>query len=573
MVNAIINGKPLSVPEGTTILEAARQVQVAIPTLCKHPDLPPTAACGVCVVKVAGSDRMLRACCTPIEEGMQLITHDPEIIDVRRTVIELILSNHPSTCLTCGRNNTCELQRLASDFGIREDPYERIIEAVAPDRSTGAIVIEPDKCIHCGRCMEICQDLQDVWALSFLGRGFKARFAPVAGMPLDDSPCVICGQCSAHCPTGAIFELDDTRKVWDQLQSPEHYCVAQVAPSVRVALGEAFGCAPGTNLTGKIYTVLRRLGFQAVFDTNFGADVTVMEEAAEFIRRFVHGSGPLPLITTCCPSWVNYLETRAHDMIAHFSSCKSPHQILGALAKTYFARQAGVDPTKITMVSIMPCTSKKREISRTREMAASGYQDVDHVLTTREFARMIKQTGKDLLALPDGEPTHVMGDYSGAATIFGTTGGVMEAALRTASYMLTGANPPDSAFRPLRGLSGIKTQELTIAGRTLRVAAAHGLGNVETVLEQLRQARHAGEPPPYDFIEVMACPGGCVGGGGQIYGVTNEIRAARAEGLYRDDEGHTVRCAHDNPAIIALYDGLLEKPGSPVAEQLLHTHY
>jgi len=573
MIEIFINGRPIDVPEGITILEAAKKVQVKIPTLCHHPDLPPTAACGLCIVRIEGTAKLLRACCTPVEPGMRIVTHDPEIVEVRRTVLELILSNHPNDCLKCGRNQSCELQKLAADFGITEDIFQKFVGNIPKDDSTGAFVIEPDKCIHCGRCIEICQQVQGVWALSFLGRGFNSRFAPAAGMKLVESPCVVCGQCSSHCPTGAIFEKDDTLKVWQELQDPENHCVVQMAPVVRVALGEAFGMEPGTNVTGKLYTVLRRLGFKAVFDTTFGADVTIMEEASEFVERFIHGKGPLPLITTCCPSWVIYLEKQAPDMIEYFSSCKSPQQITGLLAKTYYAKKMGIDPSKIIVVSIMPCTSKKTEITRTEEMYASGYQDVDYSLTTRELARMIKQTGKDFANLPDSEPDHILGDYTGAGVIFGTTGGVMEAALRSAYYFITKEKLGAIEFEEIRGLKGVKELTIEVAGKKVRVAVAHGLGHVMSVLNRVRDAKAKGEPSPYDFIEVMACPGGCAGGGGQPYGVTDEIRTKRAQGLYQDDRDKKLRLSHENPYVQKLYDEYLQEPLSPIAHELLHTHY
>ena len=573
MIQATINQKSVTVPEGTSILEAARQVQVKIPTLCHHPDLPPTAACGICIVRLEGTQRMLRACCTPIEHGMKIITHDPEIVEVRRTVLELILSNHPNDCLKCGRNQSCELQNLAADFGIREELFDKFIRGIPKDDSTNAFVIEPDKCIHCGRCIEICQEVQGVWALSFLGRGFNSRFAPAAGQKLGDSPCVVCGQCASHCPTGAIFEKDDTLKVWHELQNPETFCVVQIAPVVRVAIGEAFGMPPGTNTTGKLYTVLRRLGFNAVFDTTFAADVTIMEEASEFVERFVHGKGPLPLITSCCPSWVIYLEKQAPDMVEYFSSCKSPQQISGLLTKTYYAEKMNIDPSKIVVVSIMPCTSKKTELTRTEEMFASGYQDVDYSLTTRELARMIKQTGKDFVNLPDSEPDHLLGDYTGAGVIFGTTGGVMEAALRTAYSFITKEKLGTLEFEGIRGLNGVKELSVEIAGRSVNVAVAHGLGNVMSVMNRVRDAKAKGEPSPYDFIEVMACPGGCAGGGGQPYGVTDDIRTARAQGLYQDDRGHEYRLSHENPCVQKLYAEFLGEPLSHKAHELLHTHY
>lgn len=573
MIKATINEITVEVEEGTSILDAAKKVQIKIPTLCKHPDLPASGACGICVVRVKGSRKLLRACCTPIEEGMNIATHDPEIVEIRRTVLELILSNHPDDCLTCGRNNNCELQTIASDFGIRQETFGKLSKELPLDDSTGTIVLEPQKCIKCGRCVEVCQDIQDVWALSFLQRGFFTRIAPAGDIKLGDSPCVRCGQCSAHCPTGAIFEKDDTAKAWTVLQDPEKFCVVQIAPSVRVAIGEAFGFPSGTNLTKKLYALLRRLGFKAVFDTNFGADVTIMEEASEFIERFAHNKGPLPLITTCCPSWVDFMEKFHGDMIEHFSSCKSPHEIVGVLSKTYYAQEKKIDPEKIVMVSIMPCTSKKYELTRTDEMFASGYQDVDIVLTTRELARMIKQAGLDFAHLPEEEADHMLGDYTGAGVIFGATGGVMEAALRTAYFLITEKNLPKVEFTPVRGLKGVKETSITIDDAKINIAVAHGLANVESVLQKVRDAKRNKEPLPYHFIEVMACPGGCIGGGGQPYGVTDEVRALRARGLYADDDNKGLRCSHENPYVQKLYNEFLGKPLGKKSQELLHTAY
>ena len=575
MIKAVINGLAVEVSEGTTILDAAKKVQTRIPTLCKHPDayLHASAACGVCIVKAKGTRKMLRACCTPLEEGMEITTHDPEIVSIRRTVVELFLSNHPNECLTCGRNNNCELQSLVADFGIREEFYEKIVRDLPKDDSTGNIVLEPRKCINCGRCVDVCQNVQDVWALTFLQRGFNTRMAPAGDISLADSPCVRCGQCSAHCPTGAIVEKDDTKHAWKALRDPELYCVVQIAPAVRVALGEAFGFPLGANVTKKMYTALRRMGFKAIFDTNFAADVTIMEEASEFIERFVNKKGALPLITTCCPSWVDFMEKFHSDMIPHFSSAKSPHEMMGVLIKTYYAEKNRIDPAKIKVISIMPCTSKKFEISRSKDMSASGFQDVDVVLTTRELGRMIKQSCINFNTLPDEDCDHILGDYSGAGTIFGATGGVMEAALRTAYSFVTGKKLEKVEFASVRGLEGVKETSVDIDGTQVRIAVAHGLANVEYVLNQVRLAQKAGMPMPYHFIEVMACPGGCVGGGGQPYGVTDELRIARSKGLYSDDEAHTIRCSHENPYVLQLYKEFLGKPLSEKAHHLLHTKY
>ncbi len=573
MIKARINNIPVEVEEGVSILDAAKKAQIKIPTLCKHPDLPPGAGCGLCIVRIKGTPKMLRACSTPLEEGMEITTHDPEIVAVRRTVLELILSNHPNDCLQCGRNNNCELQALVADFGIREESFQKFLPDVAKDDSTRTIVLDPQKCIRCGRCVKVCQEMQNVWALSFLERGFCTRISPAGDIKLADSPCIRCGQCSNHCPTGAIVELDETARVWELLQDESKYCVVQIAPAVRVAIGEAFGYPIGTNLTKKLYALLRRLGFKAVFDTNFGADVTIMEEGSEFIQRFAHGKGSLPLITSCCPGWVDFMEKFHPDMIDHFSSCKSPHEIVGVLSKTYYAQKNNIDPKSIAVVSIMPCTAKKNEIIRCEEMYASGCQDVDVALTTRELARMIKQAGIDFVNLPDEEPDHILGDYTGAGVIFGATGGVMEAALRSAYFLLNGKNLDKVELTQIRGLEGVKVAEIPINGKSVRVAVAHGLNHVEYVLDKVREAEQKGEEPPYHFIEVMACLGGCVGGGGQPYGVTDELREKRAAGIYQDDKEKERRCSHDNPFVQQLYKEFLGKPLSEKSEHLLHTHY
>ena len=571
-VEAKINGIILRVPEGTTILEAARQVQIKIPVLCKHPDLPPEASCGICIVKIKGSNKMLRACCTPLENGMDIITHDPEIVEIRRTVIELILSNHPNDCLKCARNNNCELQKLTAEFGIKQESFPRFLRDLPKDTSTDAVDIDPVKCILCGRCVHICQNAQDVWALSFLERSIKTRISPAGDILLAESPCVRCGQCAAHCPTGAIVEHDHTAKVWEALQDPEKYCVVQIAPAVRASIGEAFGTV-GKNYTKKLYALLRRLGFKAIFDTSFGADITIMEEATEFEERLLKGTRPLPLITTCCPSWVDFMEKFHNDMIPHFSSCKSPHEIIGVLSKTYYAQKNKIDPAKIFMVSIMPCTSKKYEIQRSNEMFASGYQDIDVVLSTRELARMIKQAGIDFEQLPNEEADSILGEYAGSGVIFGATGGVMEAALRTANYLITGEDLKNVEFEAVRGLKEVKEAEINIGGTKIRVAIAHGLSNVEYVLNKVREAKKANKELPYHFIEVMACPGGCVGGGGQPYMVTDELRVKRSMALYEDDAGKEIRLAHQNPYIKRLYEEFLEKPLSEKSKSLLHTDY
>ena len=572
MIEAVINGIKVEVKEGTTILEAAKKVQIKIPTLCKHQDLPPSAACGLCIVKIKGSNKMFRACCTPLEEKMEIITNDPDIVAVRRTVLELILSNHPNDCLTCARNNNCELQKLAADFGISEEHFKKFLRQIPKDSSTGVIELEPEKCILCGRCIYVCQQDQDVWALSFLERGMGTRISPAGDINMGESPCVKCGQCSAHCPTGAIVEKDDTERVWSALRDPEKFCVVQIAPAVRVAIGEAFGVT-GANFTNKLYALFRRMGFKAVFDTNFAADVCIMEEASEFVERFVNKKGPLPLITSCCPAWVDFMEKFHSDMIEHFSSTKSPHEILGTLTKTYYSEKNNMDPKKIYGVSIMPCTAKKYEITRSDEMFASGFQDIDTVLTTRELARMIKQSGIDFLNLPDEECDHILGDYTGAGVIFGATGGVMEAALRTAYHFVTGKEAEKVEFKTTRGLKGIKESEINIAGTKVKIAVAHGLSHVEEVINKVREAKKNGQELPYHFIEVMACPGGCVGGGGQPYMVCDALRKERSAAIYQDDEDRVLRVSHKNPYVKRLYSDYIGKPLGDKAHKLFHTEY
>lgn len=573
MPKATINGLEVNVPEGTCILDAAKLVNIKIPTLCKHPDLPPMSACGICVVRVKGYLKFPRACHTPVEEGMEITTHDPDIVEVRRTMLELILSNHPNECLTCGRNLTCELQKAVAEFGIRWESYPKKINDIPVDDSTRAIVIEARKCIRCGRCVYVCQNMQNVWALCFINRGFSEYISPAGRITLSDSPCIKCGQCSAHCPTGAIFEFDEVQTVWNALRNPDLYCAVQIAPSVRVAIGEAFGYEPGVNFTKKLYSLFRRMGFKAVFDTNFGADVTIVEEATELVDRIQNHPDQLPLISSCCPAWVDFMEKFHPDMIDNFSSCKSPHAIVGVLAKTYFAQKRNIDPKKIFMVSIMPCTAKKYEISRSYEMFASGYQDIDVSITTRELARMIKQAGIDFTEIPDEEPDHVLGDYSGAGTIFGVTGGMMEAALRTAHVYMTGQKPGNLAVESVRGLPGVKEGTVKIGDKELRIAVAHGMSNIDKVLKKVEQARKQGEETPYHMIEVMACPGGCIGGGGQPYGITDKVRAQRIAGLYEDDSGSEVRYSHENPLVVSLYKEFLEKPMSEKTHKLLHAKY
>ncbi|MDD3669230.1 MAG: NADH-dependent [FeFe] hydrogenase, group A6 [Alphaproteobacteria bacterium] len=575
MVKLKIDNMEIDVPAGTTILEAARRVKVDIPSLCYHRDLNPRAACGICVVKNKG--KTLRSCCTAVEEGMDITTRDPELIETRRTILKLVLSNHPSECLTCIRNDNCELRRLAATFGLREVPFDDITPSLKDrpiDTSTDCIHIDSRKCILCGRCVEACQVMQKIHALTYLDRGIKSRVGVAGGLPLGDSPCVRCGQCTAHCPTGALTEEDHSEQVWALLQNPDNHMVVQIAPAVRVALGEEFGLPVGTLVTGKIYTALRNMGFKVVFDTNFGADMTIMEEATEFVKRFTNRIC-LPMVTSCCPAWVNYMEKYFPDMIPHFSTCKSPHQMVGVLAKTYYAQKAGIDPAKMKVISIMPCTAKKMEITLP-DMKSSGYQDVDYVLTTRELARMIKQAGIEFTKLDDGVADSPLGEYSGAGTVFGYTGGVMIAALRTAHFLITGKEmaEEDLEIKPILGIDkGVKEMTMRIDGSEIRIAVAHGIGHIAEVLERVRAALAKGAEPPYHFVEVMTCPGGCVGGGGQPCEVTDEVRIARANGLRQDDKQSKKRCSHQNANIQKVYKDFLGAPNGEKAHHLLHTHY
>jgi NADH-quinone oxidoreductase subunit G len=588
MINIKINGIPLQVEDDITILEAAEKVNIKIPTLCYNPDLPAWASCGICIVRTAGpgSPRMARACTTPVAENMDIITHDPEIIATRRTVMELILSNHPNECLQCPRNGSCELQTLDAEFGIRESRFKKIKNDIPIDDSNPAIVLNPEKCIRCGRCVKVCQEMQNVWAIEFLGRGIKGRIASAADVPLGESPCVKCGQCSAHCPVGAIYERDDTVKVWSALQNPDVHPVVQIAPAVRVALAEEFGLPPGTVFTKKIYAALRRLGFKTVFDTNFSAGLTIMEEGTELVKRLTEKGSDIPLITSCCPAWVDYMEKYFADMIPNFSTAKSPQQMMGAMIKAYWAEKASIDPGKFFSVSVMPCTAKKWETHRNDDMksaakflgADTGW-DVDIAITTRELARMIKQAGIEILMLEDEDADNPMGPYTGAGTIFGATGGVMEAAVRSAYFLVTKKELGDVNFSPARGLEGVKEAEVDFGvpvgswGTKIRIAIAHQMGNIEAVLEKVRAAREAGKETPYHFVEVMACRGGCIGGGGQPYGCTDEIRKQRTTGLYTDDEKSQYRCSHQNPFIAQVYKEFLGEPNAHRAHELLHTKY
>lgn len=516
---------------------------------------------------------LLAACVLQASEGMEVYTNTPAVREARRTNLELILSNHPQDCLICDRNGQCELQSLSEEMGIRQQRFEGEKSTYPIDRSTLSIVRDPSKCILCRRCIAVCKQVQGVGVLGAVERGFDTIVAPEADSLLHDVACVLCGQCVMVCPTGALSEVDNTEAVFAALSDKNKHVIVQTAPAVRVAIGEAFGYAPGTVVTGKMVTALRRLGFNAVFDTDFTADLTIWEEANELVGRLTNG-GTLPMITSCSPGWIKFIEHYYPDLLEHLSSCKSPQQMLGALAKSFYAEKIGVAPEDIVMVSAMPCTAKKFECARPEMVGVSGMPDVDVVLTTRELARMIKSAGIDFAQLPDSEFDSPLGLSTGAAVIFGATGGVMEAALRTAYEWVSGETLADVDLKAVRGLTGVKEAEVSLPGTdiTLRVAVAHGLSNARQLLDKIKQGE-----ADYHFIEIMACPGGCISGGGQPRPADvndfDAVRTARIQGIYRADKDLPLRKSHENPAVKELYDEYLGEVGGERAHHLLHTHY
>ena len=571
IITLTIDNQKVEVPKGTTILEAARKAGIDIPTLCFLKEINEVGDCRMCIVEVEGRRGFATSCITKVEEGMVVHTNTPDVVDARKVVLDLIVSNHKIDCLKCIRNGNCELQDLCKRFNIQDIEFAGEMQSHKVDDLSPSIVRDADKCVLCRRCTATCKNVQNIGAIACINRGFESCISTTDEKSLNDVNCTFCGQCIEACPTGALHEKDTTEEVWAKLRDPETVVIVQTAPAVRVALGEEFGMEIGTNVTGKMVTALKRLGFDKVFDTNTGADFTIMEEANEFIERFTSNDN-LPMITSCSPGWIKFIEMNYPELLPHLSTCKSPHQMFGALIKTYYAEKENIDTKKIYMVSVMPCIAKKFERQRD-EMVNDGLYDVDNVITTRELARMIKQGNIEFTTLEDSEFDLPMGEATGAAAIFGTTGGVMEAALRTAQDTLTGKDLPKIDIEQVRGGEGIKRATVNIAGKDIKVVAASGLANARRILEEIKSGK-----ADYQFVEIMACPGGCVMGGGQPIKSSKirsevDVRALRASALYSIDEKSTIRKSHENPVVKKIYDEFLQKPGSELAEKLLHTSY
>lgn len=563
-----INDQVIQVDKGTLVLDAAKSIGISIPTLCYHPDQEIKANCRVCVVEIEGCRTLQPSCATRVAEGMVIHTNSKKAQEARKMNIELLLANHNMSCTTCIRNGNCELQRIASVLGIRETRFENVMLPQDRDESSPSVIRNQNKCIKCGRCIQICASVQGLAILDYTGRGHASEVKPAYGHNLGDIRCVACGQCSTVCPVAAITEKEDIDRVWEAIEDPKKHVVVQTAPAVRVSIGEEFGLEPGSIVTGKLVAALRALGFDAVFDTDFTADLTIIEEGHELLKRIKEG-GTLPMMTSCSPGWINFIEQYYPELLPHVSSCKSPQQMFGALAKGYYPSQVGRDPSEIFSVSIMPCTAKKYEAGRSEMSVDHEHPDVDAVLTTRELARMLKQAGVDFNNMPEQSYDAPFGISTGAAVIFGATGGVMEAALRTVYEVTTGKSLEAIEFRDVRGLKGIKEAEVDLDGTIVKVMVAHSLSHARKVMEMLK----AGELSEYAFIEIMCCPGGCIGGGGQPYGVTNAIRQERIDHIYEADTRLEFRKSHENIAIKKLYKDFLVEPLGEKSHHLLHTSY
>jgi NADP-reducing hydrogenase subunit HndD len=561
-----IDDRPVQVPPGATLLDAARAAGTSIPTLCHLPKLAPSGACRICVVEIEGRPGLVPSCAFPATDGMKVKTRTPRVLAARQAVIELLLANHPQECLTCVRNGGCELQRLAEQNTVREVRFQGLRRRSKLDVASAALVRDADKCILCGRCVRVCEEIQGVGAIDFAGRGFQTRVAPAFGQDLNLGTCVGCGQCAVVCPTGALAEQSAEREVWDALHDPERVVVVQTAPAVRVTLGEALGLPAGEECTGRMVAALRRIGFDKVFDTDLAADLTIMEEGSELVERIKHG-GPFPLFTSCSPAWVRFVETFHPELLPNLSSCKSPQQMMGALVKSFWAYEQNVDPRKIFSVSVMPCTAKKAE-ARRPEMGRDGLADVDAVLTTRELIRLIRRAGIDFASLPNESHDDPLGLSSGAGDLFGTSGGVAEAALRTAHFLVTGREMERVEVHEVRGDQTLREAEIPIGDLSVRLAVVSSLGAAHKLVEQIRKGEKQ-----YHFVEVMSCPGGCISGGGQPHGVDRVAVARRREATYALDSRRPLRRSHDNGAVRQLYAKYFEAPLSHQAHRYLHTHY
>jgi len=565
-INIVINGQPITVAAGTTVRAAAELAGIDIPTLCYHPDQEIKANCRVCVVEVEGQRNLVPSCAALVSEGMVVKTSTPRVVEARKTIIELLLAHHDQDCLHCVRSGKCELQDLATDYNIRQNPWQHFNRSLPLDRSSVALVRDPNKCVLCNRCIDACGSLQSVYALGMADRGFNTLVVPSLSQDLIDSPCVMCGQCIHACPVGAIYENEQIDDLMKALADPEAIVVAQIAPAVRLAISEELGREVGSMPMEKLVAGLKSAGFDYVLPTTFTADLTIMEEGHELLKRLKE-NWELPLITSCSPGWVNFCETFYPDEINHLSTCKSPQQMFGTLVKTYWAEKMGINPAKIYSVSIMPCVAKKYEASRP-EMNDSGYQDVDLVITTRELGRIFRMLSVNPFQLNDSQMDAWMGEYSGAGVMFAATGGVAEAALRTLYEVVTGNPLEKLEFEDIRGMSGIKETEVDLAGTKVKVAVAHGLDNARQLMDEVRSGNS-----PYHFIEVMACPGGCIGGGGQPLTPSNALRTKRMQALYTEDKNMELRKSHLNPEVQKLYETFLFEPLGGKGHHLLHTHY